>query len=52
MLLLAAGHIQFTCNLLLQFYNSSFRRVKIIQNPVDTYYSNIFKCKLFIPNIH
>ena len=37
MLLLAAGHIQFVYNILLQFYNSSFHHVKIIQKPIDTY---------------
>ena len=32
MLLLAAGHIQFVYNIQLQFYHSSFRSVKVIQN--------------------
>ena len=52
MLLLAAGYIQFVYNIQLQFYHSSFHSVKIIQKPVDTYYSSIFKYKLFILIIH
>ena len=42
MLLLAAGHIQFVYNILLQFKHSTFCHVKIIQKPIDTYYSSIF----------
>ena len=52
MLLLAASHIQFVYNIQLQFQHSSFHSVKIIQKPIDTYYSGIFEYKLFILIIH
>ena len=52
MLLLAAGHIQFVYSIQLQFKHSSFHSVKIIQRHIDTYYSGIFKYKLFILIIH
>ena len=48
MLLLAAGHIKFVYNIQLQLQHSRFLSAKIIQKHIDTYYSSIFKCVLFI----
>ena len=50
--LLAAGHIQFIYNYTIVSLTSSFCCVKIIQKPIDTYYSSIFEYKLFILIIH
>ena len=46
------GHKFSVCFISCQSYTICFRRIKIIQKHIDTYYTSIFKYKLFILIIH